>query len=106
MIAADIRELTRERNTLETDIAQKEADIKIKNGEVKSLQSELDTLAATLKQLENQKGEAQKRLNDLKTQVFNFTLYGMIRNLLEKSFCLMHYGFLKRVEILLLKCYF
>lgn len=32
-------------------------------------QSELDTLAATLKQLENQKGEAQKRLNDLKGQV-------------------------------------
>lgn len=32
-------------------------------------QSELDTLAATLKQLENQKGEAQKRLNDLKAQV-------------------------------------
>lgn len=34
-----------------------------------SFQSELDTLAATLKQLENQKGEAQKRLNDLKAQV-------------------------------------
>jgi len=28
-----------------------------------AVQSELDTLAATLKQLENQKGEAQKRLN-------------------------------------------
>lgn len=35
-------------------------------------QSELDTLAATLKQLENQKGEAQKRLNDLKGQVTEF----------------------------------
>lgn len=35
-------------------------------------QSELDTLAATLKQLENQKGEAQKRLNDLKGQVTRF----------------------------------
>lgn len=32
-------------------------------------QSELDTLTATLKQLENQKGEAQKRLDDLQTQV-------------------------------------
>lgn len=32
-------------------------------------QSELDTLTATLKQLENQKGEAQKRLDDLKNQV-------------------------------------
>lgn len=69
LIASEIAELTKEKNTLETDIAQKEADIKIKGGEVKSLQSELDTLAATLKQLENQKGEANKRLNDLKAQV-------------------------------------
>ncbi|KAF7387289.1 hypothetical protein HZH68_012966 [Vespula germanica] len=68
MINKDIAELTRERHSMEQDIAQKEADIKIKNGEIKSLQSELDTLAATLKQLENQKGEAQKRLNDLKAQ--------------------------------------
>lgn len=93
MIAADIRELTRERNTLETDIAQKEADIKIKNGEVKSLQSELDTLAATLKQLENQKGEAQKRLNDLKTQVhyFFYVVNGMIKEFCKKNFvyCIM-----------------
>ncbi|KAL9692359.1 hypothetical protein quinque_016386 [Culex quinquefasciatus] len=35
----------------------------------RSLQSEKDTLTATLKQLENQKGEAQKRLDDLKNQV-------------------------------------
>lgn len=33
------------------------------------LQSELDTLTATLKQLENQRGEAQKRLDDLQAQV-------------------------------------
>ena len=69
MISKDIAELVRERQSMEQDIAQKEADIKIKNGEIKSLQSELDTLAATLKQLGNQKGEAQKRLNDLKAQV-------------------------------------
>jgi len=69
MISKDITELVRERQSMEQDIAQKEADIKIKNGEIKSLQSELDTLAATLKQLGNQKGEAQKRLNDLKAQV-------------------------------------
>lgn len=71
MISKDIAELVRERQNMEQDIAQKEADIKIKNGEIKSLQSELDTLAATLKQLGNQKGEAQKRLNDLKAQVNN-----------------------------------
>ena len=34
-----------------------------------NFKSELDTLSATLKQLENQRGEAQKRLDDLKAQV-------------------------------------
>lgn len=72
MISKDIDELAKEKLALETDIAQKEADIKIKGGEIKSLQSELDTLTAALKQLENQKGEAQKRLNDLRTQVCIF----------------------------------
>jgi hypothetical protein len=38
MITKDIEELGREKHILETDIAQKEADIKIKNGEIKSLQ--------------------------------------------------------------------
>lgn len=69
MISKEIEELAKERRLLENDVAQKEADIRIKSGEVRSLQSELDTLVATLKQLENQKGEAQKRLNDLKAQV-------------------------------------
>lgn len=69
MIAKEIEELAKERRQLENEVAQKEADIRIKNGEVRSLQNEHDTLAATLKQLENQKGEAQKRLNDLKAQV-------------------------------------
>lgn len=69
MISKEIEELAKERRLLENDVAQKEADIRIKSGEVRSLQSELDTLVATLKQLEHQKGEAQKRLNDLKAQV-------------------------------------
>ena len=75
LIAKEIESLISEKRQLETEIAQKEADIKIKNGEVRSLQSELDTLTATLKQLEMQKREAQKRLDDLDTQVsflFNF----------------------------------
>lgn len=38
MVSKDIEELAREKLALETDIAQKEADIKIKSGEVKSLQ--------------------------------------------------------------------
>lgn len=69
MISKEIEELTRERLTIEAEVAQKEADIRIKTGEMRSLQSELDTLTATLKQLETQRGEAQKRLDDLKTQV-------------------------------------
>lgn len=69
MIAKEIEELAKERRQLENDVIQKEADIRIKNGEVRNLQTELDTLVATLKQLENQKGEAQKRLTDLKSQV-------------------------------------
>lgn len=89
MISKEIEELSKERRIIEAEVAQKEADIRIKSGEVRSLQvifwvffkffnkfqfgfhfqSELDTLTATLKQLENQKGEAQKRLDDLKAQV-------------------------------------
>jgi len=38
MISKDIEELCKERLALETDIAQKEADIKIKTGEIKNLQ--------------------------------------------------------------------
>jgi len=91
MISKDIAELVRERQNMEQDIAQKEADIKIKNGEIKSLQSELDTLAATLKQLGNQKGEAQKRLNDLKAQVNNslvrYSLMACLVNVLFRRNC-------------------
>lgn len=42
MISKDIEELAREKLALETDIAQKEADIKIKSGEIKSLQVNLN----------------------------------------------------------------
>lgn len=38
MISKEIEELSRERRLLETDVAQKEADIRIKSGEVRSLQ--------------------------------------------------------------------
>lgn len=40
-----------------------------------NFKSELDTLSATLKQLENQRGEAQKRLDDLKAQVGYFFFF-------------------------------
>lgn len=69
MISKEIEELTKERHAIEAEVAQKEADIRIKSGEMRSLQSEHDTLTATLKQLENQRGAAQTKLDDLKTQV-------------------------------------
>lgn len=73
MISKEIEELAKEKRQLEQDVTQKEADIRIKNGEIKLLTGELTTLTATLKQLENQKGEAQKRLDDLDTQKTSLT---------------------------------
>ncbi|KAB7495728.1 Epidermal growth factor receptor substrate 15-like 1, partial [Armadillidium nasatum] len=67
-VADEIEELNKDKLKLETDIQQKEASIRLKNNEIKNLQTELDTLSATLKQLENQKGAAQKRLDDLGQQ--------------------------------------
>ncbi|KAK7591109.1 hypothetical protein V9T40_002722 [Parthenolecanium corni] len=67
-LTKEIDDLVKEKLILETNITQREADIKIKTGEIRNLQTELDALVATLKQLENQKGEASKRINDLKTQ--------------------------------------
>jgi len=69
LIMKEINELTQEKLNLELDIAVKESDKKIKSGESKSLQSELDTLAATLKQLENQRTIAQGKLSELDGQV-------------------------------------
>jgi epidermal growth factor receptor substrate 15 len=61
----------REKLKLEQEKTQKEADIKIRNGEVMSLQKELDALTNTVKQLEAQKAEAQKRLDELDDKVLS-----------------------------------
>ena len=61
--------LCREKMKLEQEKTQKEADIKIKNGEVLALQKELDAVSNTVKQLEMQKAEAQKRLDELDDKV-------------------------------------
>lgn len=87
MISKEIEELAKERRLLESDLVQKEADIRIKTGEVRNLQSELDTLVATLKQLENQKGEAQKRLNDLKAQVCSYAFVLLCMHCCVFSIC-------------------
>lgn len=70
LLMKEINELAQEKMNLEMEISAKECDKKIKSGETKSLQSELDTLAATLKQLENQKNVAQGKLSELDGQVF------------------------------------
>ncbi|XP_074643122.1 epidermal growth factor receptor substrate 15-like 1 [Tubulanus polymorphus] len=64
-ITKEIELLKSEKMMLEKDRAQRDADIKIRTGEVQSLQKELDAITATLNQLETQKGEAQKRLDEL-----------------------------------------
>ncbi|XP_014668055.1 PREDICTED: epidermal growth factor receptor substrate 15-like 1 [Priapulus caudatus] len=68
VIARELEELAKEKLVYEQDITQTQADIRIRTGEMKSLQSELDTLSVTATQLENQKGEAQKRLDELDLQ--------------------------------------
>ena len=60
--------------TLEQEKAQKEADIKISNSEVLALQKEFDAISCTVKQLETQKCEAQKRLDELDDKVSGFFL--------------------------------
>ena len=62
----------REKMQLERDKQQREADIKIRQGDVQMLQKELDAMTATLHQLENQKKEAQKRLDELDDKVITF----------------------------------
>ncbi len=54
---------------LEQEKAQKDADIKILNVEVQALQKEVDAINSTLQQLEYQKSEAQKRLDELDDKV-------------------------------------
>ena len=54
---------------LETDKAQKEADIRIRSSETQVLEKEYAAIQATLEQLEKQKGEAQKRLDELDDRV-------------------------------------
>lgn len=69
----------REKLQLEKDNAQTEADIKIGNGEVTMLQKELDAITATLQQLENQKEQAQKCLDELDEKVTHFSSLDALR---------------------------
>ena len=53
----------------QADQQQRQADIRICQGEVQTLQKELDAVTATLHQLESQKKDAQKALDDLDDKV-------------------------------------
>jgi len=66
----------REKLKLEGDVNREEATMRLKQSEIKSLQNEAETLQQMIKQLDVQKGEARKRLDDLGSQVF----YSLIIN--------------------------
>jgi epidermal growth factor receptor substrate 15 len=72
----EIQKIIDDRRKADIDLAQMEADITIKSSTVKNLEIELNTLAATVKQLQNQKGEATKRLGEMdnKIEAFKATL--------------------------------
>ena len=59
----------RTRLGLETEKAQRDADMRIHNSDVLTLQKEYDAVSSSLKQLESQKCEAQKRLDELANKV-------------------------------------
>uniref|UniRef100_A0A7E4VA08 Epidermal growth factor receptor substrate 15-like 1 n=1 Tax=Panagrellus redivivus TaxID=6233 RepID=A0A7E4VA08_PANRE len=74
-----VRELNEEIETIianrrqaDQDLAQLEADITVKNSTVKNLEIELNTLQATVNQLRNQKGEAEKRLGEMDNRIVAF----------------------------------
>ena len=81
MIAKEIQSLLSEKIQIEKEIQETEYNISLKNTEQNSLQGEFDTLSSTLKQLTNQKDVAQRRLDDLDTQVnMNFKFMTLLYN--------------------------
>ncbi len=69
MIAKEIQSMLAEKVQIEKEVQEIEYQMSVKTTEGHSLQSEFDTLAATHKQLTNQRDVAQKRLDDLDGQV-------------------------------------
>jgi epidermal growth factor receptor substrate 15 len=58
-----------EKLQVEREKLQYDADVRLRQGEVTMLQKELDSMTGTLTQLESQKKEAQKRLDELDDKV-------------------------------------
>jgi len=69
---SEIDSLLESRRKDEQDLFQIEADTTVKNSEIKNLEIELLTLTATVKQLQHQKGEANKRLQELDDRIAKF----------------------------------
>ncbi|KAL4235983.1 hypothetical protein ACF0H5_004371 [Mactra antiquata] len=65
MIQKEIDEIKKEKLKLEAEQQQQTADIRICQGEVQMLEKELNSVTGTLHQLESQKIEAQKVLDEL-----------------------------------------
>ena len=62
-------EFCREKMFLDQERTQKAADIRIRAGEVQTLQKELDGVNSTVTKLENQKSDAQRKLDELDDRV-------------------------------------
>ena len=74
MVAKEIQAILSEKLQVEKEVQDIEYNMSVKNTECGSLQSEYETIAATHKQLTNQRDVAQKRLDDLDAQVY-FVIY-------------------------------
>ena len=64
----------REKVKYESEVTAEEASLRIKQSEIKNIQNEIESLSQMLKQLESQKNDASRRLDDLNAQVWFFVL--------------------------------
>lgn len=75
-------EIRREKSKFETEVVADEASLRLKQSEIQNVQNEIETLTQMLKQLENQKNDATKRIDDLSLQVslfdFDFRSWNLI----------------------------
>lgn len=65
----ELSQLNGEKLKLEEEVNRDEATMRLKQSEIKSMQNETETLYQMVRQLDVQKGEARKRLDDLASQV-------------------------------------
>lgn len=71
---------------LESEVTQEEATMRLKQSEIKSMLNETETLHQMVRQLDNQKTEARKRLDDLGSQVRIYFTFIESNSLLNLNF--------------------